>query len=186
MSPTSAFGRARERDVVARERSVGERSTSAIGGEALRGADGVPARSPCRLLRFHRRHLRYRRRHVPGPSKSKFLPSIFLIYYIHAYIRTNIYLCLRNLSSCLQFDVVQYKLSSWLAIVFCAQSLVNMRNVENDLKQISMAMMYAYVLVFLSPTFCLIVRIYVMQFFCMSVLVKEILRVCLIFSNIVK
>ncbi|XP_062169723.1 protein Asterix [Alnus glutinosa] len=37
----------------------------------------------------------------------------------------------------------RYKLSSWLAIVFCAQSLANMRNVENDLKQISMAMMFA-------------------------------------------
>ncbi|CAK9147981.1 unnamed protein product [Ilex paraguariensis] len=35
----------------------------------------------------------------------------------------------------------RYKLSSWLAIIFCAQSLVNMRNIENDLKQISMAMM---------------------------------------------
>jgi hypothetical protein len=60
---------------------------------------------------------------------------------------------------------VQYKLSSWLAIVFCAQSLANMRNVENDLKQISMAMMYVYALVFLSRTFCVIVQIYVMQFF---------------------
>lgn len=36
---------------------------------------------------------------------------------------------------------LQYKLSSWLAIIFCAQSLANMKNVENDLKQISMAMM---------------------------------------------
>ncbi|KAG7021543.1 Protein Asterix, partial [Cucurbita argyrosperma subsp. argyrosperma] len=35
----------------------------------------------------------------------------------------------------------RYKLSSWLAIIFCAQSLANMRNMENDLKQISMAMM---------------------------------------------
>ncbi|XVE56834.1 hypothetical protein DITRI_Ditri04bG0042400 [Diplodiscus trichospermus] len=35
----------------------------------------------------------------------------------------------------------RYKLSSWLAIIFCAQSLANMRNIENDLKQISMAMM---------------------------------------------
>ncbi|KAK8963922.1 Protein Asterix [Platanthera guangdongensis] len=33
-----------------------------------------------------------------------------------------------------------YKLCSWLAIIFCAQSLVNMRNFESDLKQISMAM----------------------------------------------
>ncbi|CAL5327061.1 unnamed protein product [Camellia sinensis] len=36
---------------------------------------------------------------------------------------------------------VQYKLGSWLAIIFCAQSLANMKNMENDLKQISMAMM---------------------------------------------
>ncbi|OVA18900.1 Uncharacterized protein family UPF0139 [Macleaya cordata] len=34
----------------------------------------------------------------------------------------------------------RYKLSSWLAIIFCAQSLANMKNMENDLKQISMAM----------------------------------------------
>ncbi|GMH17025.1 hypothetical protein Nepgr_018866 [Nepenthes gracilis] len=37
----------------------------------------------------------------------------------------------------------RYKLSSWLAIIFCAQSLANMRNIENDLKQITMAMMFA-------------------------------------------
>ncbi|XP_074317092.1 protein Asterix [Silene latifolia] len=37
----------------------------------------------------------------------------------------------------------RYKLGSWLAIIFCAQSLVNMRNMETDLKQISMAMMFA-------------------------------------------
>ncbi|ONK75797.1 uncharacterized protein A4U43_C03F20650 [Asparagus officinalis] len=36
-----------------------------------------------------------------------------------------------------------YKLCSWLAIIFCAQSLVNMKNMENDLKQISMAMIVA-------------------------------------------
>ncbi|XP_020258700.1 protein Asterix [Asparagus officinalis] len=41
------------------------------------------------------------------------------------------------------FFIVQYKLCSWLAIIFCAQSLVNMKNMENDLKQISMAMMFA-------------------------------------------
>ncbi|KZV21699.1 protein Asterix-like [Dorcoceras hygrometricum] len=35
----------------------------------------------------------------------------------------------------------RYKVCSWLAIIFCAQSLANMRNFENDLKQISMAMM---------------------------------------------
>ncbi|XP_044476429.1 protein Asterix [Mangifera indica] len=37
----------------------------------------------------------------------------------------------------------RYKLCSWLAIIFCAQSLSNMRNIETDLKQISMAMMFA-------------------------------------------
>ncbi|KAL1196767.1 Protein Asterix [Cardamine amara subsp. amara] len=37
----------------------------------------------------------------------------------------------------------RYKICSWLAIIFCAQSLANMRNLENDLKQISMAMMFA-------------------------------------------
>ncbi|KAL3640520.1 hypothetical protein CASFOL_015488 [Castilleja foliolosa] len=35
----------------------------------------------------------------------------------------------------------RYKICSWFAIIFCAQSLANMRNMENDLKQISMAMM---------------------------------------------
>ncbi|KAG8388735.1 hypothetical protein BUALT_Bualt02G0156200 [Buddleja alternifolia] len=33
----------------------------------------------------------------------------------------------------------RYKICSWLAIIFSAQSLANMRNMENDLKQISMA-----------------------------------------------
>ncbi|KAK4252500.1 hypothetical protein QN277_014493 [Acacia crassicarpa] len=37
----------------------------------------------------------------------------------------------------------RYKLSSWLALIFCAQSLSNMRNMENDLKQVMMAMMFA-------------------------------------------
>ncbi|KAI3922297.1 hypothetical protein MKX01_005986 [Papaver californicum] len=37
----------------------------------------------------------------------------------------------------------RYKLCSWLAILFCAQSLASMKNFENDLKQISMAMMFA-------------------------------------------
>ncbi|XP_004299312.1 PREDICTED: protein Asterix-like [Fragaria vesca subsp. vesca] len=37
----------------------------------------------------------------------------------------------------------RYKLCSWLAIIFCAQSLANMKSIENDLKQISMAMMFA-------------------------------------------
>ncbi|OWM90382.1 hypothetical protein CDL15_Pgr014684 [Punica granatum] len=35
----------------------------------------------------------------------------------------------------------RYKLCSWLAIIFSVQSLANMRNMENDLKQISMGMM---------------------------------------------
>uniref|UniRef100_A0A1D1Z1G8 Protein Asterix n=1 Tax=Anthurium amnicola TaxID=1678845 RepID=A0A1D1Z1G8_9ARAE len=39
--------------------------------------------------------------------------------------------------------MLRYKLCSWLALIFCAQSLANMRNLENDLKQISMAMMFA-------------------------------------------
>ncbi|XP_037493302.1 protein Asterix [Jatropha curcas] len=37
----------------------------------------------------------------------------------------------------------RYKICSWLAIIFCAQSLANMRNFENDLKQVSMATMFA-------------------------------------------
>ncbi|XP_061341112.1 protein Asterix [Gastrolobium bilobum] len=37
----------------------------------------------------------------------------------------------------------RYKLSSWLALIFCAQSVANMRNVENDLKQVMMAMMFS-------------------------------------------
>ncbi|PKI77951.1 protein Asterix [Punica granatum] len=37
----------------------------------------------------------------------------------------------------------RYKLCSWLAIIFSVQSLANMRNMENDLKQISMGMMFA-------------------------------------------
>ncbi|XP_062116664.1 protein Asterix [Humulus lupulus] len=37
----------------------------------------------------------------------------------------------------------RYKLCSWLAIIFCAQSLVNMKNFETDLKQVSMAFMFA-------------------------------------------
>ncbi|KAK1317355.1 Protein Asterix [Acorus calamus] len=37
----------------------------------------------------------------------------------------------------------RYKLGSWLAIIFCAQALANMRNIETDLKQITMAFMFA-------------------------------------------
>ncbi|XP_011621099.1 protein Asterix [Amborella trichopoda] len=39
--------------------------------------------------------------------------------------------------------MLRYKLCSWLAIICCAQSLANMRNVENDLKQVVMAMTFA-------------------------------------------
>lgn len=37
----------------------------------------------------------------------------------------------------------KYKLGSWLALIFCAQSLANMRNIETDLKQISTGFMFA-------------------------------------------
>ncbi|CAL9046586.1 protein Asterix-like [Musa acuminata AAA Group] len=37
---------------------------------------------------------------------------------------------------------LRYKLCSWLAIIFCAQSLANMKNFENDFKQLSMAFMF--------------------------------------------
>jgi hypothetical protein len=36
---------------------------------------------------------------------------------------------------------LQYKACSWIAIIFCAQSLANMKNFENDVKQVSMAFM---------------------------------------------
>ncbi|CAN6281322.1 unnamed protein product [Urochloa humidicola] len=39
--------------------------------------------------------------------------------------------------------MLRYKLCSWIAIIFCAQSLANMKNFENDLKQLSMAFMFA-------------------------------------------
>ncbi|KAK9021325.1 hypothetical protein V6N11_011319 [Hibiscus sabdariffa] len=39
--------------------------------------------------------------------------------------------------------MLKYKLNSLLAIIFYAQSLANMKNVENDLKQICMVMMFA-------------------------------------------
>lgn len=39
--------------------------------------------------------------------------------------------------------MLRYKVCSWIAIIFCAQSLVNMKNFENDLKQLSMAFMFA-------------------------------------------
>ncbi|KAJ8479304.1 hypothetical protein OPV22_023031 [Ensete ventricosum] len=37
---------------------------------------------------------------------------------------------------------LRYKLCSWLAIIFCAESLANMKNFENDFKQLSMAFMF--------------------------------------------
>ncbi|WVZ60611.1 hypothetical protein U9M48_010608 [Paspalum notatum var. saurae] len=37
--------------------------------------------------------------------------------------------------------MLRYKVCSWIAIIFCAQSLANMKNFENDLKQLSMAFM---------------------------------------------
>ncbi|KAL0384897.1 UNVERIFIED_CONTAM: protein Asterix [Sesamum radiatum] len=37
--------------------------------------------------------------------------------------------------------IFRHKVCSWLAIIFSAQSLANMRSVENELKQTSMAMM---------------------------------------------
>lgn len=57
-------------DVIARELKLGKRSAYAVGGEAIRGSDGEPSRSPRRLLRLHRRHLRHRRCHVQGPLPS--------------------------------------------------------------------------------------------------------------------
>ncbi|XP_011087307.1 protein Asterix [Sesamum indicum] len=38
--------------------------------------------------------------------------------------------------------IFRHKVCSWLAIIFSAQSLANMRSVENELKQTSMAMMF--------------------------------------------
>ena len=121
-------------DVIARELKLGKRSTYAVGGEAIRGSDGEPSRSPRRLLRLHRRHLRHRRRHVQGPLLSP-LP-----------FNVDLNLCIDLKFLCLWFLFFffffwQYKLSSWLAIIFCAQSLSNLRNFETDLKQVSMAMM---------------------------------------------
>ena len=57
-------------DVIARELKLGQRSAYAVGGEAIRGSDGEPSRSPRRLLWLHRRHLRHRRCHVQGPLLS--------------------------------------------------------------------------------------------------------------------
>lgn len=48
----------------------------------------------------------------------------------------------------LYFIFLQYKICSWIAMIFCAQSLANMKNMENDLKQISMAMMLVHFISF--------------------------------------
>ncbi|KAI4335920.1 hypothetical protein L6164_014516 [Bauhinia variegata] len=37
----------------------------------------------------------------------------------------------------------RYKLCSWIALIFCAESLCNMRNIETDLKQVTMAIMFS-------------------------------------------
>eukprot|EP00246_Nothoceros_aenigmaticus_P000912 TRINITY_DN11162_c0_g1_i1.p1 TRINITY_DN11162_c0_g1~~TRINITY_DN11162_c0_g1_i1.p1 ORF type:complete len:104 (-),score=14.89 TRINITY_DN11162_c0_g1_i1:563-874(-) len=39
--------------------------------------------------------------------------------------------------------MLRHKAASWLALVFCVHSLANMRNAENDLKQIVMAATFA-------------------------------------------
>ncbi|KAG6495693.1 hypothetical protein ZIOFF_043519 [Zingiber officinale] len=39
-------------------------------------------------------------------------------------------------------ELPAYKLCSWLAIIFCAQSFANMKSFENDSKQLSMAFMF--------------------------------------------
>ncbi|WOK97496.1 protein Asterix [Canna indica] len=49
---------------------------------------------------------------------------------------------------------LRYKICSWLAIIFCAQSLANMKNFENDFKQLSMAFMFGVmglVTIYLGP-----------------------------------
>jgi hypothetical protein len=53
----------REEDVIA-----WERSTSAIGGKAIRSSGDCSTRPSDRLLRFHRRDIRRRRRYVQGLS----------------------------------------------------------------------------------------------------------------------
>eukprot|EP00252_Welwitschia_mirabilis_P010279 TRINITY_DN23469_c0_g1_i1.p1 TRINITY_DN23469_c0_g1~~TRINITY_DN23469_c0_g1_i1.p1 ORF type:complete len:106 (-),score=9.92 TRINITY_DN23469_c0_g1_i1:188-505(-) len=39
--------------------------------------------------------------------------------------------------------MLRHKLGSWLALICCAQSLANARNLETDLKQVTMAMTFA-------------------------------------------
>ncbi|CAM6120448.1 unnamed protein product [Calypogeia fissa] len=39
--------------------------------------------------------------------------------------------------------MMRHKAGSWLALIFCVQSLANMRNAENDLKQVVMAATFA-------------------------------------------
>ncbi|EFJ10500.1 hypothetical protein SELMODRAFT_177892 [Selaginella moellendorffii] len=38
--------------------------------------------------------------------------------------------------------MLRNKIGSWLALIFCAQSLANMKNLENDLKQVVMALAF--------------------------------------------
>ncbi|KAJ7532394.1 hypothetical protein O6H91_13G002100 [Diphasiastrum complanatum] len=39
--------------------------------------------------------------------------------------------------------MLRNKLGSWLALIFCIQALANMKNAENDLKQIIMSLTFA-------------------------------------------
>ncbi|KAG6548391.1 hypothetical protein Mapa_010170 [Marchantia paleacea] len=39
--------------------------------------------------------------------------------------------------------MLRNKAGSWLALIFCVQSFVNMKNVETDLKQVVMALTFA-------------------------------------------
>ena len=117
----------RSRDV-----DTSEWSTAAVGGEAFCCSGSESARSSRRLFRFHSRRFRHRRCHVQGIFcffSSTHTLSMEILLSTHATLLVLV-------------EIGQYKLSSWLAIIFCAQSLANMRNVENDLKQISMAMMW--------------------------------------------
>jgi hypothetical protein len=43
-------------------------------------------------------------------------------------------------------DGLQQKVASWFSLVFIAQALANMKNMENDLKQIIMALTYVFAL----------------------------------------
>lgn len=130
-------------DVVSRERLYRQRSSAAIGGQALRSTGGGSPRSAHWLLRIHRCHVRCRRRHVQGLNLEPIWPPfLFLFLFLLIFRSINVRIHLFSFGyNWVSFYFLQYKLSSWLAIVFCAQSLANMRNFETDLKQVSMAMM---------------------------------------------